>query len=74
MSLYRDIPVGGRLEVDLATNHKLRLSDKNGDTKVVVRLVYKRGNKHARLAIDAPESVGVEVLPPDGVIIAAEGA
>ena len=74
MSLYRDIPVGGRLEIDLASNHKLRLTDENGTKKVIVQLIYKRGNKHARLSIDAPDNVGVEVLPPDGVIIAAEGA
>lgn len=66
--------MGGRLEIDLATNHKLRLTDENGTKKVIVQLIYKRGNKHARLSIDAPDNVGVEVLPPDGVIIAAEGA
>jgi hypothetical protein len=73
MSLYRDIERGGRLEVDLATNHKLRIMDKDQTRKVVVQLIYKRGHKFARLAIDAPDDVSVEVFPPDGVIFPVEG-
>jgi hypothetical protein len=73
MSLFRDVEIGGQMEVDLSTNHKLRLTDSDS-RKVVVKLVYKRGNKFARLAIDAPDDVVVEVLPPDGVTLAAEGA
>lgn len=77
MSLFRDLERGGRLEVDLKTNHKLRFLDGEGDDgeprKVVVQLIYKRGNKYARLAIDAPPDVSVEVLPPDGVRFADEG-
>jgi len=70
MSLYRDVEKGGRLEVDLKTNHKLKFTNGDQSQKVVVQLIYKRGNKYARLAIDAPPDVGVEVLPPDGVIVA----
>ena len=73
MSLFRDIELGGRLELDLKTNHKLRFTDMLNPRKVVVRLIYKRGNKYARLAIDAPEDVAIEVLPPDGVIFQEEG-
>lgn len=74
MTLYRDIERGGRLELDLKTNHKLKLSNGDDSKKVTVKLVFKRGNKYARLAIEAPEDVGVEVLPPDGVMIAEAGA
>jgi len=70
MSLYRDVEKGGRLEVDLKTNHKLKFTNGDESQKVVVQLIYKRGNKYARLAIDAPPDIGVEVLPPDGVIVA----
>lgn len=74
MPLYHDIEKGGRLEVDLHTNHKLKITNGDATKKVVVQLIYKRGHKYARLAIDAPEDVGVEVLPPDGVIVARPGA
>jgi len=70
MTLYRDLERGGRLEVDLKTNHKLKFTNGDASQKVSVKLIFKRGNKYARLAIDAPEDVGVEVLPPDGVIVA----
>jgi len=62
------------VEIDLLTNHKLRVSDENSGRKVTVQLIYKRGNKFARLAIDAPVDVSVEVLPPDGVAFRNEGA
>ena len=74
MPLYHDLERGSRLEVDLKTNHKLRLTNGDASKKVTVQLIYKRGNKYARLAIDAPDDVGVEVLPPDGVIVAGRGA
>ncbi len=64
MTLYRDLERGGRLEVDLKTNHKLKLTNGDSSQKVSVKLIFKRGNKFARLAIDAPDDVGVEVLPP----------
>ncbi len=64
MTLYRDLERGGRLEVDLKTNHKLRLTNGDNGLKVTVKLIFKRGNKFARLAIEAPPEVGVEVLPP----------
>jgi len=70
MTLYRDLERGGRLEVDLKTNHKLKLTNGDDTQKVTVKLIFKRGNKFARLAIEAPPEVGVEVLPPDGVIVA----
>jgi len=70
VSLYRDVEKGGRLEVDLKTNHKLKFTNGDESQKVIVQLIYKRGNKYARLAIDAPPDIGVEVLPPDGVIVA----
>ena len=70
MTLYRDLERGGRLEVDLKTNHKLKITNGDASQKVSVKLIFKRGNKFACLAIDAPEDVGVEVFPPDGVIVA----
>lgn len=74
MTLYHDLERGSRLEVDLHTNHKLKFTNSDKSKKVTVRLIYKRGNKYARLAIDAPDDVGVEVLPPDGVKLAGRGA
>ena len=74
MPLYHDLEKGSRLQVDLHTNHKLKITNGDASKKVVVQLIYKRGNKYARLAIDAPEDIGVEVLPPDGVIVATRGA
>jgi len=73
VALFRDVECGGQVEVDLSTNHKLKFTDSDS-RKVVVKLIYKRGNKFARLAIDAPDDVVVEVLPPDGVQLAPEGA
>ena len=73
MSMYHDLEKGSRLEVDLKTNHKLKFTNGDESQKVTVQLIYKRGNKYARLAIDAPPDVGVEVLPPDGVIVARPG-
>ncbi len=64
MTLYHDLERGSRLEVDLRTNHKIRLTNGDSSKKVTVQLIYKRGNKYARLAIEAPADVGVEVLPP----------
>lgn len=64
MTLYHDLEMGSRLEVDLRTNHKIRLTNGDGTKKVTVQLIYKRGNKYARLAIEAPPDVAVEVLPP----------
>jgi len=69
MPLFHDLEVGSRLSVDLFTNHKLKITNGDDSKKVVVQLIYKRGNKYARLAIDAPEEVRVELLPPDGVIV-----
>lgn len=74
MAMYHDLEKGSRLQVDLKTNHKLKITNGDQSQKVVVQLIYKRGNKYARLAIDAPPEVGVEVLPPDGVIVAGRGA
>lgn len=74
MAMYHDLERGSRLEVDLKTNHKIKLTNGNESQKVTVQLIYKRGNKYARLAIEAPPGVGVEVLPPDGVIVAGRGA
>lgn len=74
MAMYHDLERGSRLEVDLKTNHKLKFTNGDKSQKVTVQLIYKRGNKYARLAIEAPPEVGVEVLPPDGVIVAGRGA
>lgn len=74
MPLFHDLERGSRLEVNLHTNHKLKFTNGDETQKVTVQLIYKRGNKYARLAIDAPPEVGVEVLPPDGVIVAGRGA
>jgi hypothetical protein len=74
MALMRDLERGGKVLIDLKTNHKLGIDDEDGDRQVTVQLVYKRGNKFARLAIDAPSDISVEVLPPDGVAFPNEGA
>ena len=72
--MYHDLERGSRLQVDLKTNHKIKFTNGDNSQKVTVQLIYKRGNKYARLAIEAPPEVGVEVLPPDGVIVAGRGA
>ena len=72
MALMRDLETGGTVEIDLSTNHKLKIVDSRDGRKVTVQLIYKRGNKFARLAIDAPDDVSVEVVPPDGVRLANE--
>ena len=68
MAWIKELDVGSILEVELAVDGtELRIGQ-----RVTIRMLYKRG-RQCRLAIEAPAEVELEVLPPPGVTLAAEG-